>query len=340
MKKILITIFATFFCWAPGKTLELLGAGATFPYPLYSKMFSEYYKKTGVKVNYQPIGSGGGIRQLINRTVDFGGTDAPMDLDEEKAAKGEVLHIPIALGAVVLAYNLPGHPTIKLTPELIADIFLGKITNWNDPKIKSVNPDYNFPDLSIIVVRRSDGSGTTFVFSEYLSSVSKEWKEKVGVGKSLNWPVGIGGKGNPGVANYIKQTPGAIGYLEVAYAKQNDMPYAAIQNKAKKFVLPTLEAISEAANINIPSDTKVSLVNTSAENGYPICSFTWIIVYKEQSYGGRPKERAKELKNLLLWMITEAQNFNEELLYGRIPSVAREKAEDLINSLTYEGKKL
>ncbi len=317
---------------------DLAGAGATFPYPLYSKMFDAYYKEKKIEVNYQPIGSGGGIQQLINRTVDFGGTDAPLNDKEKKAAKDEVLHIPTCLGAVVLIYNLPGNPKIKLTPDIIVDIFLGKITKWTDPRITSINPDYKFPDIGIVVVRRSDGSGTTYTFSEYLSSVSEEWKTKVGVGKSLNWPVGIGGKGNPGVAGYVKQTQGAIGYVEVAYAKQNKIPFAILQNKSGNFVDATLDAVSKAADIDIPKDTVVSLVNTEAKEGYPIVTFTWIIVYKEQSYGGRPFERARDLKNLLWWMTHDGQRFAEELEYGKLPPKTVKIVEDLINSMTYKGQ--
>jgi len=338
MFKRLMAILASLTFVGISFATELSGAGATFPYPLYSKMFSEYYKLKKVEVNYQPIGSGGGVQQLINRTVDFGGTDAPLNEKEEKAAKDEVIHIPTCLGAVVLTYNLPGNPTIKLTPEIVVDIYLGKITKWNDPRITEVNPDYKFPDLGIVVVRRSDGSGTTFVFSEYLASVSEEWKTKVGVGKSLNWPVGIGGKGNPGVAGYVKQTPGAIGYVEVAYAKQNKMPYASLKNKSGNFVLPTLESISKAADVPIPAHTKVSLVNTDNKDGYPIVAFTWIIAYKEQGYGGRPKDRAKALKDLLYWMVTEGQKYNEDLDYGKLPEKAQKAAVDLINSMIYNGK--
>lgn len=324
-----------------GKTFaDLSGAGATFPYPLYSKMFDEYYKQKKIEINYQPIGSGGGIQQLINKTVDFGGTDAPLNEKEKKAAKDEVIHIPTCLGAVVLVYNLPGNPKIKLTPDVLVDIYLGKITKWTDPRITALNPDYKFPDTGIVVVRRSDGSGTTYTFSEYLSSVSEEWKTKVGTGKSLNWPVGIGGKGNPGVAGYVKQTPGAIGYVEVAYAKQNKMPYAFLQNKSGNFVDATLEAVSKAADVDIPEDTVVSLVNTSAKDGYPIVTFTWLIFYKEQSYGGRPKDRAKKLKELLWWMVHDGQKYNEDLLYGKLPEKTVKITEKLIESMTYQGKKL
>ncbi len=317
---------------------DLSGAGATFPFPLYSKMLDVYYKEKKIEVNYQPIGSGGGIQQLINRTVDFGGTDAPLNDKERKAAKDEVLHIPTCLGAVVLVYNLPGAPKIKLTPDVLVDIFLGKITKWTDSRITSLNPDYKFPDIGIVVVRRSDSSGTTFTFSEYLSSVSAEWKSKVGVGKSLNWPVGIGGKGNPGVAGYVKQTQGAIGYVEVAYAKQNKMPFAMLQNKSGNFVDATLDSVSKAADVDIPKDTVVSLVNTEAKEGYPIVTFTWIMVYKEQAYGGRPLERAKKLKDLLWWMTHDGQRFAEELEYGKLPAKTVKIVEDLINSMTYNGQ--
>lgn len=337
MKRIVLSILilASFASLA---FADLAGAGATFPYPLYSKMFDAYYKEKKIEVNYQPIGSGGGIQQLINRTVDFGGTDAPLNDKEKKAAKDEVLHIPTCLGAVVLIYNLPGNPKIKLTPDIVVDIFLGKITKWTDPRITSLNPDYKFPDIGIVVVRRSDGSGTTYTFSEYLSSVSEEWKTKVGVGKSLNWPVGIGGKGNPGVAGYVKQTQGAIGYVEVAYAKQNKIPFAILQNKSGNFVDATLEAVSKAADVDIPKDTVVSLVNTEAKDGYPIVTFTWVIVYKEQSYGGRPLERARDLKNLLWWMTHDGQRFTEELEYGKLPAKTVKIVEDIINSMTYKGQ--
>ncbi len=334
------TLIFSLMCIVLGVSIshaDLSGAGATFPYPLYSKMFDVYFKEKKIEINYQPIGSGGGIQQLINRTVDFGGTDAPLNEKEKKAAKDEVLHIPTCLGAVVLIYNLPGNPKIKLTPDIVVDIFLGKITKWTDPRITSLNPDYKFPDIGIVVVRRSDGSGTTYTFSEYLSSVSEEWKTKVGIGKSLNWPVGIGGKGNPGVAGYVKQTQGAIGYVEIAYAKQNKIQFAILQNKSGNFIEATLEAVSKAADVNIPKDTVVSLVNTDAKDGYPIVTFTWLIVYKEQSYGGRPLDRAKRLKDLLWWMTHEGQKFNEELEYGRLPEKTVKIVEDLINSMTYKG---
>lgn len=318
--------------------VTLLGAGATFPGPLYSKMFDVYYRQKKVEVNYQAIGSGGGIQQLISRTVDFGGTDAPMNDKETKAAREAVLHFPTCLGAVVLTYNIPGSPVLNFTPELIADIFLGKISKWNDPKIAEANPGVALPNLVISVVHRSDGSGTTYTFTEYLTAVSPAWKEKIGTGKAVNWPVGLGGKGNPGVAAYVKQVPGAIGYVEAAYAKQNRMPMARVKNKSGNFVEPTIQSVGLAADVDIPGDSKVSLVNTSAPQGYPICTFTWIIVYQEQAYGGRTKERAVELYNMLWWMIHDGQQYNEPLDYGKLPPAAVTVAEKILRSIVYQGK--
>ncbi len=341
MKKLWLSVmlFAGFLfmtqCCLAG---ELTGAGATFPYPLYDKWFSIYHKVTGVKVNYQPVGSGGGIRQLLNRVVDFGGTDAFMNDEELKKASSKILHIPTCLGAVVISYNIPGGYELKLTPDVVADIFLGKISRWNDERIKMLNPNVKLPDIKIVVVHRSDGSGTTFIFSDYLSSVSSEWKNKVGKGKSLNWPVGIGAKGNAGVAGLIRQIPGSIGYVELIYAEKNHMPVALLKNKSGRFIKPTLEAVSAAANVSLPDDTRVSIVNTSAPNGYPISSFTWIIFYKEQAYKSRSEKRAIMLAKLLWWMIHEGQKYNEELLYARLPETAVKKAENIIRSMTYQGK--
>ena len=250
MKKYILLMFAIFLLYSCGSekkdmsktegttsgSVELLGAGATFPYPFYSKMFDEYHKINNVKVNYQAIGSGGGIRQLTDKTVDFGATDAFMDEKELAQAGAPIIHIPMCLGAVVITYNLPGNPALKLTGDVIADIFLGKISKWNDKRITSLNLDANLPSTKIVVVHRSDGSGTTFIFSDYLTKVSDSWAKGIGTGKSLNWTVGLGGKGNPGVAGLIQQTPGAIGYVELIYSKSNNMPVALIKNKAGNFI--------------------------------------------------------------------------------------------------------
>jgi phosphate transport system substrate-binding protein len=319
------------------KETELIGAGATFPYPLYSKMFDVYNKEYGVKVNYQSIGSGGGIRQLINKTVDFGGSDAIMSDKDLSEALAPVLHIPTCAGADVITYNLPGTPQLRFTPDVIADIFLGKITKWNDRRLAEINPGVKLPDMNVMVVHRSDGSGTTFIFSDYLSKVSNEWKEKVGRGTSLNWPAGLGGKGNEGVAGLVQQTPGSIGYVELIYALHNKMPYGPVKNKKGNFVTPTLASTSKAADTNLPDDMKVSITDTDAPEGYPISGFTWILVYKEQNYGARTEEKAKEVVKLLWWMTHEGQKQAEPLHYSPLSKKAAEKAEKLIKSISYKA---
>lgn len=318
----------------------LLGAGATFPYPLYSKMFDVYHKKYDIQINYQSIGSGGGIRQLKNKTVDFGATDAFMTEEALAGVSEEIIHIPTCLGAVVVTYKLPGNPSLKITPSLLADIFLGKIKKWNDERIQKVNKGVDLPNLNIFPIHRSDASGTSFIFTDYLAKVSGEWKKKVGAGKSVKWPTGLGAKGNEGVAGLVKQTKGSIGYCELAYTVQNDMPQAAIKNKAGNFVAPEIASISKAAAMEIPSHTRVSITNTAAPQGYPISGFTWIILYKEQNYNNRSKEKAQSLVNLLWWMIHEGQQYCEPLDYAPLPAAAVEKAEALIGKVTYENTPL
>ena len=317
----------------------ILGAGATFPYPLYSKMFSEYDKASGVKVNYQSIGSGGGIQQLTAKTVDFGASDAVLNGKQDSALSAPVVHIPITAGAVVVCYNMPDvKEPIKLTPSVLADIFLGKITKWNDAQIVAINKGLKLPALSIMVAHRSDGSGTSNIFTTYLSKVSAEWSTKVGKGSAVNWPVGLGGKGNEGVAGTVKQTPGAIGYIELAYAKQNSISFASIQNKSGKFITPSIESTTAAANIDIPEDGKVSLTNTDAKNGYPIAGFTWILVYKEQNYSGRSANKATEMMKLIKWMTHEGQQYCEPLNYAPLPKAAVKVADKIIKSVTFNGK--
>jgi phosphate transport system substrate-binding protein len=320
------------------KEQELIGAGATFPYPFYSKMFDVYSKEYGVKINYQAIGSGGGIRQLTNKIVDFGGSDAVMTDKDLKEAGAPILHIPTCAGAVVVTYNLAGDPQLKFTPDIIADIFLGKIKKWNDPRITAINPGWKSPVTDIIVVHRSDGSGTTAIFSSYLSKVSPEWKGKVGAGPSLNWPAGLGGKGNPGVAGLVKQTPGSFGYVELIYALQNKMSYGTIKNKKGSFVKPTIASTSLAANTALPDDMKADLTDTDSAGGYSISGFTWILVYKEQNYRQRKEEKAKALVNLLWWMTHEGQKYAEPLHYAPLSKAAVGKAEKLIKSITYNDK--
>jgi phosphate transport system substrate-binding protein len=338
-----LTILAVLLILLSGFNLvaeDLIGAGASFPYPLYSKMFSEYGKQHKININYQSIGSGGGIKQLLSRTIDFGGSDAIMSDEQLSKAPGKILHIPTCLGAVVVVYNLNIKGELKLTPDIISNIFLGKITRWNDPKIAEINKDIKLPDSNISVVHRSDGSGTTAIFTDYLSKVSSEWKEKVGSGTSVNWPAGLGGKGNEGVAGLVKQVPNSIGYVELIYAVQNKMSHASIQNKSGKFIKPTLESISKAAEIELPDDMRVSLTNTDAPDGYPIAGFTYILVYQEQNYENRKIEKAKSLYKLLNWIINDGQKLTTPLHYAPLSKAAKMKAETLIKSITFDGKSL
>jgi len=317
---------------------ELSGAGATFPYPLYSKMFDAYASETGVKVNYQGIGSSGGIKELTNKTVDFGGTDAFMS-DEKIAETGaDIVHIPTCLGAVVLTYNLEGSPELKISQDVLADIFLGKITSWNDDAIAALNPGVSLPDMDIVVVHRSDGSGTTNTFTVFLTKINDEWADTVGKGKTVEWPTGLGAAKNSGVAGMIKQTPGAIGYVELAYATENGMPVALIENSSGNFIKPDLMSTSLSAEGDIPEDTRVYLADTSAAEGYPITTFTWIILYKEQNYDGRTLEEAKALMDLLWWVTHDGQVHCEPLLYAPIPEKAVGSVENLLKSITYDGK--
>ena len=319
---------------------EILGAGATFPYPFYSKIFDVYNKEKGIKVNYQSIGSGGGIKQLQNKTVDFGASDAPMSDEELSKSPAPIVHIPSCLGAVIITYNLPDNPSLKFTPEVLADIFLGKIKKWNDPKIMTINPGVKLPDLSISVVHRSDGSGTTYIFSDYLSKVNAEWNTKPGKGKSLDWPVGLGAKGNEGVSGLVKQTPGSIGYVELVYALQNKMPAATLKNKSGNFVEASLKSSSAAAAIDLPADMRVSLTNTDAPDGYPICSFTYLLVYQNQSYNNRTEASAKATIDLINYVIHEGQKYAEPLGYAPLPDAAVKKAEEILKSVTYKNKPL
>jgi phosphate transport system substrate-binding protein len=324
---------------APSDDNTLLGAGSTFVNPLFSKLFYQYNQITGLKVNYQSIGSGGGILQLTNKTVDFGDSDAPLNDDQKNKIGVPVLHIPMCSGAVVITYNLPGlKDTLKLTPAIVADIYLGKIKNWNDAQIAKVNPGVKLPNTSVIIAHRSDGSGTTNIFTTYLSQVSPEWSTKVGKGSSINWPAGIGGKGSEGVAGLVKQTPGGIGYVELAYAMQNKMAFAKMQNKAGKFITPTVTSTSAAGNIQIPADGIVSLTNTDAPDGYPISGFTWALIYKEQNYNNRSQDRATKLVKLLWWNIHDGQQYCEGLTYAPLSQAAVSVAESILKSATYDGK--
>jgi phosphate transport system substrate-binding protein len=342
MKLSRIAVMALVLCSAAGlgfsQSIELVGAGATFPAPFYTKLFDEYNKQFGVKVNYQAIGSGGGQTQLKNKTVDFGASDVVVTDDAAKSFPTPFVSIPMVAGSVVITYNLPGSPELKLTSDIVADVFLGKIKRWNDGRIAALNPSMTLPNTAMTVVHRSDGSGTTAVFSDYLGKVSDEWKSKVGVGQSLNWPVGVGGKGNPGVAGLVKQLPGAVGYVELIYALQNSMAYAQLKNKSGNFIKASLASTSEAANVTIPDDvTKVNLTDSAAANGYPISTFTWLLVYRDQNYDNRPKAKVEAMMKLAWWMTHEGQQYAEALSYAKLPAAVVSKAEGIMRSVTFGG---
>jgi phosphate transport system substrate-binding protein len=326
------------FAQCPTKGVkELTGAGATFPYPLYSKMFAEYNKLCNVKVNYQSIGSGGGIRQLQERTVDFGASDGVMDEKQKGEAKGPVLHIPTVAGAEAIVFNLPGiqRGQLKLTPDVLADIYLKKINNWNDKRIAALNPNVKLPDLTIAVVHRSDGSGTTFIFTNYLAKVSSEWKDKVGFATSVNWPGDVGGKGNEGVANSVKQIPGAIDYVELAYAKQNNMAWAQMRNKAGKYLDPTLEGAAAAADQkDLPNNMEVLITDSANPDAYPISGFTWLLVYENQT----DEAKADAVANLALWMIHDGQKLAIPLDYAPLKGAAIKKAESLVKKIKVNNR--
>jgi len=307
----------------------LNGAGATFPYPMYSKWFSEYHKAhPDVEINYQSIGSGGGIRQVLAGTVDFGASDGPMTDEQLAQAKIKILHVPTVLGAVVPAYNIPGvNAEIKFTGEALAGIFLGKVTAWNDPAITGANPGVNLPNQPIVVIHRSDGSGTTYIWTDYLSKASSDWKSQVGTGTSVRWPLGLGGKGNEGVAGMIRQMPGAIGYIELIYAVQNKIPYGVVKNAAGSFVKASLDSVTAAAASvkSMPADFRVSITNAPGKDAYPISSFTWLLIPAQS----KDAAKGKILADFLNWMVGDGQKMTAELTYAPLPEsvAAKVKAE-------------
>lgn len=319
------------------KENSLSGAGATFPAPFYNIVFKEY-AKNGNNVTYGGIGSGGGIRSLKDKTVDFGATDVFLSEKELQEMGADIIHIPTALGGVVLSYNLKDIKELKLTAGIISDIYRGKITNWNDVALKELNPDLNLPDKKIIPVYRSDGSGTTSVFSEYMSKVNEAWKADIGEGKSLKFPEGIAAKGNPGVAGIIAETDGAIGYIGSEYALALNMSSALLQNSFGNFVAADSKSISASANVNMPDDTRVVITNSSNPEAYPISTFTWIIAYKEQNYNNRTQGQAQALSGLLSYIISaEGQEIATRTHYAPLPPVAVEKTKAIIASMTYNG---
>jgi phosphate transport system substrate-binding protein len=319
--------------------VSLVGAGASFPYPLYSKWFSEYAEANpGVQISYQSIGSGGGIQQLKARTVDFGASDAPLSDEEAKSMPGPVVHIPTIAGAVAVAYNLPGlEQPLKLDGRTLAAIYSGEVRRWTDQRIAVLNPAGKLPDLAIAVVHRSDGSGTSYLFTSYLAAVSKDWSTKVGAGKSVNWPTGVGAKGNEGVTGVVKQTPGAIGYLELAYAKQSDLPAAHLKNAAGEFVEPTVASTTAAAAgaaDTMRKDVRVSLIDAPAPGAYPIAGFTYLLMYQQQT----DQRKAEAMARFLLWALKDGQQLAPPLLYAPLPEQVVHINESAVRGLTYQGK--
>jgi phosphate transport system substrate-binding protein len=316
----LVTAVAAGGAALAAQTVQITGAGATFPYPIYSKWFSEYNKlHPNVQINYQSVGSGGGIRQLTNRTVFFGATDGPMTPDQLLAAPGKILHFPTVLGSVVPIYRIPGVTAeLKFTGPVLARIFMGTITKWNDPAITALNPGVTLPTTDITVVHRSDGSGTTYVWVDYLAKVSPEWKKTVGVSTSVKWPAGVGAKGNEGVAGLVNQTPGAIGYVEPVYATQNNIPFGSVQNMAGKFVRSSPAAVTAAASAaasQMPADFRVSITNPPGDDAYPIASFTWLLFYENPS----DKAQARVMVEFMKWALTDGQRYASDLGYSPLP---------------------
>ncbi len=319
---------------------ELAGAGATFPQPFYNAVFEQYSTAKGDVVAYGGVGSGTGVRNLRDKIVDFAGSDAFLS-DKEMSEMDEVIHVPTCMGAVVLAYNLEGVEKLNLSGELIADIFAGVVTKWDDARIVALNPDVKLPSENIIPAHRSDGSGTTFVFTDYLSKVSKSWAEKYGAGKSVNFPVGQAGKGNPGVASIVAQTKNAIGYVGSEYAFAQHITYASVQNKCGELVEPTAASISASASGTIPEDTRTSITDSDAKGAYPISCFTWLIIYKEQNYSNRTKEQAQATIDLLRYVISdEAQKMTAEVHYAPLPDKAKELSLKNLSTVTFDGKPL
>ena len=319
----------------PDEASELVGAGATFPAPIYTKWVSEYNKLTGIQINYQPVGSGGGIKSLTDKTVDFGATDGPMTEAQLAAAGSPVLHIPMVMGAVVPTYNIPGvTATLKFTPEVLAGIYLEQIKKWNDPRITALNTGVTLPDAAITTVHRSDGSGTTYVWTDYLSKVSPEWKTRVGFANSVNWPGGLGASGNAGVAGSVKNTSGAIGYVELIYAIQNKLGYGSVQNAKGKFVEATLDSVTKAADgVTLPADMRVSITNSENADAYPISTFTWTLAYAETLN----KAKAIAIARYFWWSTHEGQAFAKDLGYAPLPAGVVTKAEGMIRAMTTGG---
>ena len=336
MKKTIVGLVAGGCLLAHGVAMGQMlinGAGATFPYPLYSKWFDQYAKVDGsVRFNYQSIGSGGGQQQILAQTVDFGASDGPMSDENLGKAQGRLLHIPTVAGAVVVTYNLPGGPKLKLDGPMVADIFLGRIRKWNDARIAALNPGVKLPDTDLVVVHRSDGSGTSYIFTDFLSTVSKDWERAVGRNTSVKWPAGLGAKGNEGVAGQVKQLPGTIGYVELAYAHQNKLPFADLRNAAGNFITASVESVTEAlATAKIPEDFRFSMVNAPGEKAYPIAGATWLLIYEQQ----KDPAKGQKLVEFLKWSMTKGEDLAAALDYAPLPQGLKERTLERIKTIKY-----
>jgi phosphate transport system substrate-binding protein len=337
MKRQLSCLLTAAIIFGPGlvASAQMLinGAGATFPYPLYSKWFDEYAKvDPSVRFNYQSIGSGGGQKQILAQTVDFGASDGPMSDENLAKAPGKILHLPTVAGAVVAIYNLPGAPKLKLDGAVLAEIFMGKITRWNDKKIAGLNPDTKLPATDLVVVVRSDGSGTSYIFTDYLSSVSPAWEKAVGRNTSVKWPVGLAAKGNEGVAGQVKQLPGTIGYVELAYAHQNKLPFADLKNRAGKYVTASIESITAAlAAATVPDDFRFSMVNAAGDTAYPIAGATWLLVYEQQ----KDSAKGKKMVEFLNWSITKGEGMAGSLDYAPLPEALQKRVLERVKTIKY-----
>lgn len=318
----------------------LTGAGATFPYPLYQSWFEEYEKQTGVRVTYRPVGSGKGIEKFLSGEVDFGATDAFLSDAQIRESGRTVLHIPTCVGAVVLTYNLPGNPQLQLSGELIADIFLGKVTKWNDRQILRINPTIKLPDREIVPIYRSDASGTSYIFTDYLQKTSGRWRNEIGKGTKVRWPKGIGVEGNPGVSSFVQRVEGSLGYVELTYAETNQLPTALIRNRAGQFTKASPTTVSAAAEVDLPMDTRILLTHTSSSKGYPISAFSYILVFANQDCEKETREKAESLARFLWWATHGGQSITSRSLYAPLPPVAVARAETIIPSITHCGKQI
>ncbi|MBN2254812.1 MAG: phosphate ABC transporter substrate-binding protein PstS [Deltaproteobacteria bacterium] len=341
-KNMMVIFFVLFMAGVSGAAASIIidGAGATFPSPLYYRWIEKYQKATGVRITYQKVGSGSGIKAVLDREVDFGGTDVFLSDEEMVKTDHGIIHIPTCIGAVAIIYNLPGCPDLRFTPELLADIFLGRIRSWSHEEIRKINKDLTPSNMRITVVHRTDGSGTNYLFTDYLSKVSPRWSKVIGTGKKVIWSTGIGVEKNSGVAETVKNIPGSIGYVSLTYAQENHIPVAMIKNRCGNFIAPDARTLSSAAMVNLPTDMRVLFTDTDVSDGYPIGAFTYLIFYREQAYNNRSREKAVSLARFLWWCVHEGQLDTTELFYAPLPEDAVWKTEQIIRSMTYNGEKI